>query len=163
MVTQPESRQPQEDVADALRAYWEAVAVGEPVLLALWRSSGITLNQMRILRLLAQQPVNAGDLARAVGMKAPSLTRLLDRLEERGFVTRGGDPSDRRRVLVTITERGHSFLAAPLAAASNPLPKVMKALTPEERELLTQALRTFVQRAHLVLAGEEGEGRPQDP
>jgi DNA-binding MarR family transcriptional regulator len=51
-------------------------------------------------------PLSAGDIARQSGLAAASVTNLIDRLEQKGFVRRVADPADRRRVMVeAITER----------------------------------------------------------
>lgn len=44
--------------------------------------------------------MSAGDIARHSGLATASVTNLIDRLEEKGFVRRVRDKSDRRRVLV---------------------------------------------------------------
>ena len=41
-----------------------------------------------------------------VGMDRSSLSRMVDSLEEKGFVRRNNDPEDRRKVLVSLTEKG---------------------------------------------------------
>ncbi len=46
------------------------------------------------------------DLARAVGIEGPTLTRHLDGLEEKGLVRRRRDPHDRRAVQVELTPAG---------------------------------------------------------
>ena len=48
------------------------------------------------------------DLAGAVGIEGPTLTRHLDGLEQRGLVHRRQDPANRRAVLVELTEEGHA-------------------------------------------------------
>jgi DNA-binding MarR family transcriptional regulator len=50
--------------------------------------------------------LSAGEIARESGLAAASVTNLIDRLEQKGFVRRVADPADRRRVMVeAITER----------------------------------------------------------
>lgn len=46
--------------------------------------------------------MTAGDLARQTGLSTASITGVLDRLEEGGFVRRARDPHDRRRVIVEL-------------------------------------------------------------
>lgn len=41
-----------------------------------------------------------------MGMDRSSLSRMVDSLEEKGFVRRNNDPEDRRKVLVSLTEKG---------------------------------------------------------
>jgi MarR family transcriptional regulator for hemolysin len=59
--------------------------------------------------------LNAGDwrsqhdLAVAVGIEGPTLTRHLDALERAGIVQRRRDPDNRRAVLVELTEAGHAL------------------------------------------------------
>ncbi len=46
------------------------------------------------------------DIAAAMGIPAPSLTRIVDKLVDGGFVLRRVDATDRRRVLVYLSVRG---------------------------------------------------------
>lgn len=62
---------------------------------------GINPSDLRCLSLLdASGPMTAGELAQATGLTAASITSLIDRLEQGGFVTRQRDALDRRRILV---------------------------------------------------------------
>jgi DNA-binding MarR family transcriptional regulator len=45
-------------------------------------------------------PLAAGEIARRSGLASASVTNLIDRLEQKGFVRRVADPTDRRRVMV---------------------------------------------------------------
>lgn len=45
-------------------------------------------------------PLSAGEIARQSGLATASVTNLIDRLEQKGFVRRVADPTDRRRVMV---------------------------------------------------------------
>lgn len=50
--------------------------------------------------------LSAGEIARESGLAAASVTNLIDRLEQKEFVRRVADPTDRRRVMVeAITDR----------------------------------------------------------
>jgi len=51
-------------------------------------------------------PCPVGELHRVFGHKRSTLTSILDRLCDRGFVCRRVDPEDRRSVLVELTARG---------------------------------------------------------
>ena len=51
-------------------------------------------------------PVTAGRLAELIGLTTGAVTRMIDRLEQAGYVRRTSDPSDRRRVVVeAVVER----------------------------------------------------------
>ena len=64
---------------------------------------GINATDLNCLNIVALTgPMTAGELARATGLTTASITGVLDRLEEGGFVRRERDPKDRRRVIVTL-------------------------------------------------------------
>ncbi|GIM98080.1 MarR family winged helix-turn-helix transcriptional regulator [Paractinoplanes toevensis] len=48
------------------------------------------------------------ELGRAVGVRPTTLTSVLDRLERRGYISRGTRPGDRRVVVVELTSSGRS-------------------------------------------------------
>ena len=62
--------------------------------------NGTDLNSLNILSFRGQ--MTAGELARATGLTTASITGVVDRLEEAGYVTRERDPHDRRRVVVKL-------------------------------------------------------------
>ena len=64
---------------------------------------GINVTDLNCLNIVALTgPMTAGELARATGLTTASITGVLDRLEEGGFVRRERDPKDRRRVIVNL-------------------------------------------------------------
>jgi DNA-binding MarR family transcriptional regulator len=64
---------------------------------------GINATDLNCLNILSfSGALTAGELARATGLTTASITGVVDRLESAGFVRRERDPSDRRRVVVTI-------------------------------------------------------------
>src|ERR1700745_3193146 len=64
---------------------------------------GINVTHLNCLNIVALTgPMTAGELARATGLTTASITGVLDRLEDGGFVRRERDPKDRRRVIVNL-------------------------------------------------------------
>jgi|SRR5579859_206383 len=64
---------------------------------------GINATDLNCLNILSfGGRMTAGELARATGLTTASITGVVDRLEEAGFVSRERDPHDRRRVVVTL-------------------------------------------------------------
>jgi DNA-binding HxlR family transcriptional regulator len=64
---------------------------------------GINATDLNCLNLVALTGhMTAGDLAKQTGLSTASITGVLDRLEEGGFVRRVRDPHDRRRVIVEL-------------------------------------------------------------
>src|SRR5580698_6045449 len=83
---------------------------------------GINVTDLNCLNVVALTgSMTAGELARATGLTTASITGVLDRLEESGFVRRERDLADRRRVIVRLNlTRGLRDVApvfAPMLAA----------------------------------------------
>jgi DNA-binding MarR family transcriptional regulator len=81
---------------------------------AVLRPAGITptqYNVLRILRGVSPQGVACQEIARRMITRDADLTRLLDRLESRGFVRRDRQTDDRRVVHILITDAGLALLA----------------------------------------------------
>lgn len=77
------------------------------------RRTDLSLSQYNILRILrgsAGQGLSCGDIAERMVRRDPDLTRLLDRLEKRGLVTRTRNTTDRRVVLAEIAPAGLRLL-----------------------------------------------------
>ena len=73
--------------------------------------SGPTYNVLRILRGAGNTGLSCGDISERMVTRVPDVTRLLDRLLDRGLVQRERSEEDRRVVLSRITERGLDVLA----------------------------------------------------
>ena len=67
----------------------------------------VTEQQWRVIRILAEAgTLDASEMADRAFILAPSLTRIIRSLEERGFITKSKDEQDGRRVLLRITPAG---------------------------------------------------------
>ena len=66
----------------------------------------LTYSQFMTIKLLAKGSTGVTDLARCAQLNPGAMTRLLDRLEERGVLERLADPSDRRALNIVLTEAG---------------------------------------------------------
>ncbi len=67
-------------------------------------------NALRILRGAGKSGLPCSEVGERMINKDPDITRLLDRLEKRGFVTRSRDENDRRVILARITSAGLEIL-----------------------------------------------------
>ena len=67
----------------------------------------MTQGESHILAMLARSgPANVADLHRGLAHKRSTLTSILDRLADRGLITREVGKTDRRTFLVTLTTKG---------------------------------------------------------
>jgi DNA-binding MarR family transcriptional regulator len=73
--------------------------------------TGTQYNTLRILRGAGEEGLICGEISERLVTKDSDITRLLNRLEDRGLVARGRDPNDRRHVIAKITDAGLELLA----------------------------------------------------
>jgi DNA-binding MarR family transcriptional regulator len=85
-------------------------------------------------------PITLGELAAIERVQPPSMTRIVARLEEYGYVTRVVDPADRRVARVEITDAGHALLARVRTRKDAFLAQRVAGLDAAERALLARAL-----------------------
>src|SRR5260370_7202334 len=72
--------------------------------------SGTQYNVLRILR-GSPEGLTCGEIASRMITRDPDITRLLDRLEKRGLISRCRETKDRRMVMARITPEGLKLLA----------------------------------------------------
>ncbi len=92
-----------------------------------------------VLGRLGSGPRNPGALARAEHVRPPSMTRTIERLEERGYVRRQTDPNDGRQVLVFRTPAGDEFAARSRDLRTAWLAGKFDQLDEHDRRVLAQA------------------------
>jgi DNA-binding MarR family transcriptional regulator len=80
-----------------------------------------------------------GELAEHEKVQPPSMTRVLTVLEERGLVVRAPHPTDRRQVVLTVTERGKEVVQQARKLREAWLARRLRELSPEERATLRAA------------------------
>ena len=85
-------------------------------------------------------PITLGELAAVEQVRPPSMTRIVARLEEWGYVTRVVDPADRRVARAVITDAGRALLAHSRTRRDAYLARRVAELTDAERALLARAL-----------------------
>jgi DNA-binding MarR family transcriptional regulator len=95
----------------------------------------INVSQFLVLRKLdVLGPMSAIDLARAVDHNPGAMTRLLDRLEQMGYLRRTPHAGDRRALRIELTDAGVA-LSQELSACGNRMADfALRTLTPAERE-----------------------------
>jgi len=88
----------------------EALLQSETALLRTAELSFAQYNVLRILRGAGAAGLACGEIAERMVNRDPDVTRLLDRLEERGLVRRTRGEDDRRVVVTRITKEGLALL-----------------------------------------------------
>ncbi|QGG95375.1 MarR family winged helix-turn-helix transcriptional regulator [Actinomarinicola tropica] len=102
-------------------------------------------SQYRLLVYLSDAPSAATALAKKLSVTRPSLTALVDTLEQRGYVVRGNDPTDRRRVTHEISAEGRAAVARADATIQQRLGTWLDAhLTPDEVAAVNTGLELWL-------------------
>lgn len=146
-----ESRPPLRDFRHSLpmelmKAREAAMAQFRPLL----REYGLTEQQWRVVRALAEfGPIDAGELAQRSFLLAPSLTRILQFLENEKMIRRSADASDQRKSVVALSTKGRQQFER-IAPRSEALYAEMEAAFGEDRlqalyELLAEFYTTLEQ------------------
>src|SRR5215472_14330484 len=73
-------------------------------------------------------------------VQPPSITRVIASLEERGLIQRMPHPSDRRQVVLTVTDQGRDVVKQVRQLREAWLARRLRDLTPEERAALRDAV-----------------------
>jgi len=100
----------------------------------------VSRTEVGVLRTLNDGPRRITELAAEERVTQPAITLLVNRLEERGWVKRIPDPSDRRAVLVSLTPKGEETFAQLRAEYRALLHEEMATLDDAEVETLATAV-----------------------
>lgn len=109
----------------------------------LLKDHGITqtlYNLMRIIRGGPAEGVPCSIISERLVTRVPDVTRLVDRAVEAGLVVRNRPETDRRVVLLTLTDQGHALLAALQAPLEQLHQRQMGVLSKAELETLIALL-----------------------
>jgi DNA-binding MarR family transcriptional regulator len=99
----------EDQIVIALRRISQAIDVWSR---RLWQDYGLTSPQLATLReLLAGKNVSPMTLAAALHLSQPTVTGILGRLEQRDLIRRARSSTDRRSVVVSVTEEGRRLAA----------------------------------------------------
>ena len=105
----------------------------------------VTPGQARALRVLAgADGMRPSALAEALRIAPRSATEVADALEERGWVRREADPSDRRATRLVLTEDGRRLVVRIDAVRRDASQRVLDVLTPAQRRTLHEILAVVV-------------------
>lgn len=100
-----------------------------------------------VLAWLEEGPATAGELANRERVSAPSMSRTIGELEERGLVARQPDPTDARAKIVTLTAAGKRTLHKGRTERDAYVAQLLRDCTPAELETLlagAQVLRKVI-------------------
>ena len=115
------------------------------------RAAGLASLEWRVLATLSDGDgssggMTIGELAQEVLAKQPTLTKLIQRMADAGWVSIGADPADARRTLVRANARGKRVVARLIDAARAHETALLAGLSAREVTRLKAVLRGLVRR-----------------
>ncbi len=116
------------------------------------QGKGVTVAEWVAMRLLfGEAGVAPSLLADRIGMTRGAVTKLADRLVDKGLVVRRADPQDGRAQTLALTSRGRALVPELAALADDNDSEFFRALTAQERRVLRRLLERLVEQNELEI------------
>lgn len=130
-----------ESSVDVVRAFRNAAHLHRQFMIRRFGRSDVRPGQGICFNvLLRSDGMTQRDLAQTMHISAPTLSRMLRRMEKAGFVERRADEADQRLTRVYLSDAGRALAGQARAALADHVAVAMAALTPAERRELADLL-----------------------
>ncbi|MEX0586191.1 MAG: MarR family transcriptional regulator [Pirellulales bacterium] len=124
----------------------------------LWQEHGITAPQLGALRVLLRRgPMTPGGLAAAIHVSPATMVGITQRLQQHGLITRQRQTTDRRSVLLSVTEQGTQVARGAPSLLRDRFRKELGELKEWER---TQILSVLQRVADMIGVPDDVEEQP---
>jgi DNA-binding MarR family transcriptional regulator len=144
----------EEQVIAALRRITRAIDLHSRLLL---QKNGLTIPQLAALQAVQRlQPITVGALARDIHLGPATVTGILGRLEKRGLVSRTRGQTDRRSVVVELTDDGLQMVKEAPSLLQDRFHRELAKLQEWEQTMILATL----QRIASMMDAEEIEAAP---
>ena len=112
------------------------------------RARGLSSIEWRVLATLHDgDPLTVSQLAQEVLSKQPTVTKLVQRMADQGWVALHADASDQRRTLVKVTPAGRRLVKPLVEAAREHEARILRSLGATEKAALRKLLEKITQHA----------------
>jgi DNA-binding MarR family transcriptional regulator len=114
---------------------------------------GISLAQLFVLQQLAERPADSlNDLAERTATHQSSVSVVVRRLVERGYVTRTSSSADKRRIEIGLTPEGRKLLEDAPSTIQTQLVSAARQMTRDDQGTLAELLERWLTLAKIDLA-----------
>jgi MarR family transcriptional regulator, organic hydroperoxide resistance regulator len=105
---------------------------------------GLTPEQAIILHIIhnSKEKLTPADVARLIFRRPHTVSAMLDRMEEKGFINKATDSNRKNMIRIEMTEKGDE--AYGLTTKRGPIHRIMGTLEKEERDRLSQSLDNII-------------------
>jgi DNA-binding MarR family transcriptional regulator len=128
---------------------------------------GISLAQLFVLQQLADRPANSlNELAERTATHQSSVSVVVRRLVDSGYVSRTTSPHDKRRIEIDVTPTGRSMLADAPSTIQLQLLSSLRGMSPSDQTMLADLLERWLRDAKIDIASppmlgeEDSNGEP---
>ena len=122
----------------------------------------LPMAQVELLQTLGVAPMRVGELAARQRLAPNTVSGLVGKLLDAGFVDRQPDPGDRRTARIALTDAGHRQLAAWQRVHEQRMAAALASLPPADLDLVLRALPGLERLAAALAAPAEERDEHQD-
>lgn len=124
--------------------------------------TGVTPEMWRVLsRLLARDGQSQSEIGAALFRDRPNTSRILNGLEQRGYIAREPDPEDRRCTRIRITPAGRTFVSERAPLAIQVRDRLYEGMSRKRLDAMRETIREIEENALTILRElEEGAFEP---
>ncbi|MGE7367612.1 MarR family winged helix-turn-helix transcriptional regulator [Neorhizobium sp. NPDC001467] len=141
--TKPPKKKGAYEAVDIAPAITQAARSMRTALSHMLSESGLYAGQDGVITLLADEDgLTPGHLAEKLGVKAPTMTRTIGRMEAQGFLQRRADDRDGRLAKVHLTDLGRESVEQIRRSAAGCGERAAKGLSDKDVKTLIKLLRT---------------------
>ncbi|MGI6561971.1 MAG: MarR family winged helix-turn-helix transcriptional regulator [Clostridia bacterium] len=101
--------------------------------------------------------LKAADLSDMLELSRPSITRILNALENRGYITRSIDPKDRRSIRMELTDAGNEAFDLANRRIADTAERIAESLGEDDTDKLTELLDKLAEVYKKMFEEKEGE------
>lgn len=105
----------------------------------------LSKNQPVVIKIIGiEGEIMPSTIGKYTGMEKSSLTRMVDDLEKKGIVYRKTDPEDRRKVLVSLTDKGLNYYSYLNKITAEMADEILQFVDQKDVEDYLESLETIV-------------------
>ena len=110
-----------------------------------WLELNLSIGQVKSLFFIAAQgTTNFSKLAEALGVTPPNVTGMVNRLVEKGLISRQENPDNRRMLMLRVTEKGEALITTLRERAVSQISGILENLSIEELDTVARGLSLLV-------------------
>jgi len=129
---------------DLWKLYCKTIHSVQATNSSVWAKTALTMPQIKIMFILAHRgEINVSSIAQSLNVRVPNVTFIVDHLEEQKLVARRRSKSDRRQVMIALTNKGRQLIDKFSRAKLESFQKAIAKMSNQDKEALCQGLQAL--------------------